>query len=186
MAFLHLFCTWRPSCRMIGNGMSAFQSVFKNRLIPPKEIVQQLCVWPVLRWRVIYWTWYNPIISPTFLSVSLSLVYTHTHTQTHRPWLFSCNDTPALHGWMEWKMGRVSGETGEGNERKGWRKWIREETEKRSRPKASNFSVWRDVSVHSCPKRWRRWLTAMLLTTPRQNQAFIPHIFLFCICILQS
>lgn len=83
MAFLHLFCTWRPSCRMIGNGMSAFQSVFKNRLIPPKEIVQQLCVWPVLRWRVIYWTWYNPIISPTFLSVSLSLSSIHTHTRRH-------------------------------------------------------------------------------------------------------
>lgn len=38
---------------------------------------------------------------PFLLSFSLSDPHTHTHAQARAPRPCSCNDAPALHGWME-------------------------------------------------------------------------------------
>lgn len=59
----------------------------------------------------------------------------------------------------------------------------RQNREVGQRQATSVFCVRRHVPVHSCSKRWGRWMTAVLLMTPRarQKHAFIPRVFLSCI-----
>lgn len=46
----------------------------------------------------------------------------------------------------------------------------RQNREVGQRQATSVFCVRRDIPVHFCPKRWRRWTTAMLLMTKRAKQ----------------
>lgn len=113
------------------------------------------------------------------LSLPLSRLHTRRHTghgcfhvTTHQ----HCTDEWSGR-WAEWVEGREKAMKGK-DEESGLEK--RQNREVGQRQATSVFCARRDIPMHSCPKRWRRWMTAMLLMTPRARQKshFHPPCFL--------